>query len=164
VAPRSRLYMELWEGRAPPEALDEFPSLPLSTKDQLRTSQAHDPPFGTYLAAPTDRATRLHRTSGTTGQAMNLALSERDCTITEVVGGRCHRAAGLTPAHTAVHCLSYQMWMGGVTDPPPHPGKDGCDGGAIRGGRHGAADLHDHGGFYRTLVAIRKIYRSCTVS
>ena len=47
---------------------------------------------------------------------MNLALSARDCEITERVGGRSHRAAGLTPEHTVVHCLNYQMWMGGVTD------------------------------------------------
>jgi len=47
---------------------------------------------------------------------MNLALSARDCDITETVGGRCHSTAGLTPDHTVVHCLNYQMWMGGVTD------------------------------------------------
>ncbi|MBE0691881.1 MAG: phenylacetate--CoA ligase family protein, partial [Aquamicrobium sp.] len=79
-------------------------------------SQAAHPPFGDYLAAPRSMANRLHRTSGTTGQAMNLALSARDCRITEAVGGRCHAAAGLTAEHTVVHCLNYQMWMGGVTD------------------------------------------------
>ncbi len=47
---------------------------------------------------------------------MNLALSARDCEITAVVGGRCHRSAGLTPNHSVIHCLNYQMWMGGVTD------------------------------------------------
>jgi phenylacetate-CoA ligase len=58
----------------------------------------------------------MHRTSGTTGQAMNLALSARDCEVTETVGGRSQRSAGLTPDHSVVHCLNYQMWMGGVTD------------------------------------------------
>lgn len=58
----------------------------------------------------------MHRTSGTTGQAMNLVLSGLDCRVTETVGGRCHRSAGLGPGHTVVHCLNYQMWMGGVTD------------------------------------------------
>jgi phenylacetate-CoA ligase len=47
---------------------------------------------------------------------MNLALSARDCRITEEVGGRCHRAAGLGPGHKVIHCLNYQMWMGGLTD------------------------------------------------
>ena len=47
---------------------------------------------------------------------MNLALSARDCEITQTVGGRAQRSAGLTPEHSVVHCLNYQMWMGGVTD------------------------------------------------
>lgn len=116
VAGRSDFYRSLWDGRPPPADLRDLPELPLSDKSQLRLSQAAHPPFGDYLAAPRETATRLHRTSGTTGQAMNLALSARDCRITEAVGGRCHRAAGLGPGHTVVHCLNYQMWMGGVTD------------------------------------------------
>jgi phenylacetate-CoA ligase len=47
---------------------------------------------------------------------MNLGLSRRDSEITEIVGGRCQTAAGLGPGHTVVHCLNYQMWMGGLTD------------------------------------------------
>jgi len=116
VAAHSAFYQPLWKGTAPPADLRDLPLLPLSDKAQLRTSQAETPPFGDYLAAPRETAVRLHRTSGTTGQAMNLALSERDCTITETVGGRCHRAAGLRPGMTVVHCLNYQMWMGGLTD------------------------------------------------
>jgi phenylacetate-coenzyme A ligase PaaK-like adenylate-forming protein len=61
----------------------------------LRLSQASTPPFGDYLASTRDMVTRLHRTSGTTGQAMNLALSARDCEITEAIGGRSQRSAGL---------------------------------------------------------------------
>lgn len=116
VAERSAFYRTLWDGRTPPTDLRDLPELPLSEKAQLRQSQAAHPPFGDYLAAPRHAAARLHRTSGTTGQAMNLVLSARDCRITEAVGGRCHRAAGLGPGHTVVHCLNYQMWMGGVTD------------------------------------------------
>ena len=116
VAERSAFYRNLWSGKAPPADLRDLPDLPVSDKGQLRLSQSAHPPFGDYLAASRDVATRLHRTSGTTGQAMNLALSARDCRIVEAVGGRCHRAAGLGPGHTVVHCLNYQMWMGGVTD------------------------------------------------
>jgi phenylacetate-CoA ligase len=116
VARNSGFYRALWGGRTPPKDLRDLPELPLSDKAQLRQSQAETPPFGAYMASSREAAVRLHRTSGTTGQAMNLALSARDCQITETVGGRCHRAAGLTPAHTVVHCLNYQMWMGGLTD------------------------------------------------
>lgn len=116
VAGASGFYAALWNGKDPPADLRDLPEIPLSDKAQLRAAQAAHPPFGNYLAAPRARAVRLHRTSGATGQAMNLALSARDCAITQAVGGRSHRAAGLTPEHTVVHCLNYQMWMGGLTD------------------------------------------------
>jgi len=116
VAHHSAFYKALWEHQAPPRNLFDLPRLPLSSKAQLRISQADIMPFGAYLAAPPEKVVRLHRTSGTSGQAMNLALSACDCEITEIVGGRSHRAAGLTAEYTVVHCLNYQMWMGGVTD------------------------------------------------
>lgn len=116
VAAHSAFYQQLWDGAKPPADLRDLSALPLSDKAGLRLSQAAHPPFGDYLATPRATANRLHRTSGTTGQAMNLALSARDSAITAAVGGRCHRAAGLTAEHTVVHCLNYQMWMGGVTD------------------------------------------------
>ncbi|WP_321344588.1 hypothetical protein [Breoghania sp.] len=112
----SEFYSDLWGASEPPENLKDLAALPLSDKSHLRSSQAIHPPFGNYLATPRSRVVRLHRTSGTTGQAMNLALSAHDCRVTEVVGGRSHRAAGLTADHTVVHCLNYQMWMGGLTD------------------------------------------------
>ena len=116
VAGASDFYAQLWGGKQPPEDLRDLPELPLSDKSQLRVSQAGHPPFGNYLAAAPATAVRLHRTSGTTGQAMNLALSARDCEITEKVGGRAQALAGLTPQDTVAHCLNYQMWMGGLTD------------------------------------------------
>jgi phenylacetate-CoA ligase len=116
VTQNSAFYQELWTGKAPPQDLRDLAALPLSDKAQLRISQAAHPPFGDYLAAPRQQVARLHRTSGTSGQAMNLALSARDCEITEIVGARCQAAAGLGPGHTVVHCLNYQMWMGGLTD------------------------------------------------
>ena len=116
VAENSAFYQALWGGKTPPEDLRDLPELPFSDKAQLRISQAEHAPFGDYLAAPQSKAVRLHRTSGTTGQAMNLALSARDCEITEIVGGRAQALAGLRPEDVVVHCLNYQMWMGGLTD------------------------------------------------
>jgi phenylacetate-CoA ligase len=112
----SPLYAKLWAGRKVPRDLADLPNLPLSSKADLRLSQAAHPPFGDYLTTRRDQVRRLHRTSGTTGQAMNLALSARDCEVTEIVAGRCQSAAGLGPGHSVVHCLNYQMWMGGLTD------------------------------------------------
>ena len=116
VLTSSPFYQNLWNGILPPKDLKDLRNLPLSDKSQLRISQEKHPPYGDYLAALRTSVTRHHRTSGTTGQAMNLALSALDCEITEIVGGRSQQSAGLTPDHTVVHCLNYQMWMGGLTD------------------------------------------------
>lgn len=112
----SSFFGELWGGRKPPRRLEDLPELPFSDKAGLRLSQPAHPPFGDYLATPLDKVSRLHRTSGTTGQAMNLAMSARDCEITERIGARAQSLAGLGPGMMVVHCLNYQMWMGGLTD------------------------------------------------
>lgn len=112
----SDLYRELWGGEEPPDSLDTIQELPFVDKAMLRESQANNPPFGAYLASPPEKVIRFHRTSGTTGQAMNLALSVEDAQMTALVGARSQRASGLGPGHRVVHCLNYRMWMGGLTD------------------------------------------------
>jgi len=112
----SALHRGAWAGRMPPARLEALAELPLIDKEMLRESQHAHPPFGDYLAAPADRITRVHRTSGTTGTAMNLALSARDAHETMIVGARAQSAAGLGPGHRVVHCLNYRLWMGGFTD------------------------------------------------
>ncbi len=96
--------------------IGEIADLPFTDKEMLRSDQHANPPFGRYLAASNDQITRMHRTSGTTGTAMNLALTEQDAQMTAQIGGRAQSAAGLGPQHRVVHCLNYQLWMGGYTD------------------------------------------------
>ena len=115
VVERSPFYRALW-GETPPTELDELAQLPLSDKEMLRRDQAAAPPFGTYLAAEPAQVRRVHRTGGTTGSAMNIALSDADALLTEEVGARPQRAGGLGPGHRVIHCLNYQLWMGGYTD------------------------------------------------
>jgi phenylacetate-CoA ligase len=47
---------------------------------------------------------------------MNIALSAADARLWAEVGARAMRLAGLGPGHRVVHCLNYQLWMGGYTD------------------------------------------------
>ena len=116
VATRSALYREMWQEYDVPHGLDELPRLPLVDKEILRASQREQPPFGAYLAASSSEVQRVHRTGGTTGEAMNLALSEADALDTAEIGARAQRASGLGPGDVVVHCLNYQLWMGGYTD------------------------------------------------
>ena len=116
LARGSAFYRRLWEGRAPPERLEELPDWPLTTKQMLRDSQVAHPPFGEHLAAAPEHVNRIHRTSGTTGRAVTTALSVADAARNAQVGGRAFRACGLGPGHVAVHCLNFQLWVGGVSD------------------------------------------------
>ena len=116
VKERSALYREIWTGYDVPESLDDLAASPLVDKETLRASQREHPPFGAYLAAPVDEVRRVHRTGGTTGEAMNLALSATDAEDTAEVGARAQRASGLGPGDVVIHCLNYQLWMGGFTD------------------------------------------------
>lgn len=110
----SAFLRRVWGEQVPPRSLEELAELPLIDKAMLRVDQAAHPPFGSYLAH--EAVARLHRTSGTTGQAMNIALSVSDAHVTAVVGGRAQAAAGLGAGHRVIHCLNYQLWMGGLTD------------------------------------------------
>ncbi len=112
----SPLYRGLWQGCAAPVTLEGLAEVPLSDKSMLRASQRACPPFGDYLRADPKDISRVHRTSGTTGEAMNIALSTEDAADTATVGARAQAASGLGPGHRVVHCLNYQLWMGGFTD------------------------------------------------
>ena len=116
VRNHSEFFANFWGQTQIPERLEDLASLPLCNKAMLRESQRAHPPFGNYLAAPDAQVTRLHRTSGSTGHAMNVALTQFDADQTVTVGARCHRAVGVKPTDRVVHCLNYQMWMGGLTD------------------------------------------------
>ena len=102
-----------------PEAIrspEDLAKLPFTTKAELRESQEREPPFGDFLACDPTQVSRIHRTSGSTGQFVYTALSAADVDWTTRVGSRAFWAAGLRPHHRVVHCLNYQLWMGGYTD------------------------------------------------
>ncbi|MBN2563170.1 MAG: AMP-binding protein [Phycisphaerae bacterium] len=96
--------------------LSDLGQLPYTTREQLQEDQARHPPFGSYLAVDKTRVTRVHRTSGSTGRPLIITLSASEIEDTVNCGARCFSAAGVGPDDLIVHCLSYCMWSGGVTD------------------------------------------------
>jgi phenylacetate-CoA ligase len=111
-----RKFAEAGIGPAAIHSAEDLEKLPFTTKAELRESQEIAPPFGDFLACDPARVARIHRTSGSTGQFVYTALSASDIDWTTRVGGRAFWAAGLRPHHRVVHCLNYQLWMGGFTD------------------------------------------------
>src|SRR5262245_53762328 len=71
VLPGNPFYTKKLAGFSPDNvrSLEDFSKLPFTTKAELVTDQAANPPYGTNLTFPLERYTRLHQTSGTsTGQ------------------------------------------------------------------------------------------------
>jgi phenylacetate-CoA ligase len=95
----------------------DFHVLPCTTKSELLEEQERHPPYGRFIGTETPGGiVRVHRTSGTTGRPLFIAMSTADAAATREAGRRAFVCAGLTPADTVVHCLNYCMWAGGVTD------------------------------------------------
>ena len=59
---------------------------------------------------------RVHKTSGTTGHALYVALTRRDRNLMNECAARSYWASGLRPSDTVVHCLNYRLWIGGYSD------------------------------------------------
>jgi phenylacetate-CoA ligase len=59
---------------------------------------------------------RVHKTSGTTGRALYVALTDKDRHLMNESAARSFWAAGLRPTDTVVHCLNYRLWAGGYSD------------------------------------------------
>lgn len=118
ISESSGFYREQFRlvGRTRVLSVDDLPFLPFTTRAELQANQEAHPPFGNYLAAPADRVSRVHRTSGSTGRALLIALSAADIERSVAVGAECFRAAGVVPGDLVVHCLNYCMWSGGLTD------------------------------------------------
>jgi len=96
--------------------IQDLELMPFTTKQELRDSQKRLAPFGDFIAAPFERISRVHRTSGTTGKFIYTALTKQDLNLTHNCGARAFWSSGLRPYHRVIHCLNYCMWMGGYTD------------------------------------------------
>jgi phenylacetate-CoA ligase len=105
-------------GISPAEVTDRhsLKMVPMTVKDELRISQERAPPFGDYLATSFSQINRVHRTSGTTGRPLFLALTRRDIETMNECGARAFWSAGLRPGMSIVHCMNYCLWTGGYSD------------------------------------------------
>ena len=96
--------------------LADLPLLPFTEKDECRRDQQEHPPFGSYLACTQEQVMRVHKTSGTTGRALYVALTRNDRNLMNECAARSYWASGLRPTDTVVHCLNYRLWVGGYSD------------------------------------------------
>jgi phenylacetate-CoA ligase len=96
--------------------LDDLRLVPFTTKEELRESQAADPPFGDFVCADPIELVRVHLSSGTTGKPLVLAYTEKDVRTSAQIGARAFWACGARPDDVVLHCLSYGFYTGGLSD------------------------------------------------
>ena len=82
--------------------LSDIQQLPFTTKDELRQTQAEQPPFGAHLACNPADLVRVYSTSGTTGIPCFIGLTRNDLDMIATNVARGYTAAGFTPGQRIV--------------------------------------------------------------
>ena len=69
ILPANRFYQSKLgsDASTPSDLIAFFDSVPFTTKHEIVLDQEANPPFGSNLTFPSDRYTRCHQTSGTSG-------------------------------------------------------------------------------------------------
>jgi phenylacetate-CoA ligase len=110
---------KLGEAGVRPEHVQRLADLhlvPFTTKEELRESQAEDPPYGGFLCADPIEVIRVHLSSGTTGTPLVFGYTEKDVRTSAQIGARAFWACGARPDDVVLHCLSYGFYTGGLSD------------------------------------------------
>lgn len=105
-----------YSGKISKGSFSDISDIPFTTKKDIITDQALNPPFGKNLVVPITKIVRIHKTSGTTDKPVIVALTSEDIETTVAVGSRSLRSAGVREDDVVFHCLNYNMWAGGYTD------------------------------------------------
>ena len=111
------------EIRARPEDIktfQDFRELPiLLTKDDERQSQEESlnkfgHPYGLHLCAPLEKIIGVSSTSGTTGNPVFYAFTEKDIRATNEALARGYWRVGIRPGDTVLHGFGMSMWVAGI--------------------------------------------------
>ncbi len=76
--------------------LDNIAALPFTEKDEIRRTQAENPPLGAHLACEPEDLVRIYSTSGTTGVPCYLGLTANDLDMYATNVARGYTAAGFS--------------------------------------------------------------------
>ena len=85
VYERSPFYRRKFDGAGikPDDirTLDDIRHVPFTVKEELRESQAENPPWGDFLCVPPEDGVRAFQTSGTTGIPVKILVNHKDWTV-----------------------------------------------------------------------------------
>ncbi len=94
-------------------SLEEFSKrCPFTTKDELAADQAANPPYGTNLTFPLEQYTRIHQTSGTTGQPLRWLDTPKSWQGMLESWQTVYRAADISAADRILFAFSFGPFIG----------------------------------------------------
>lgn len=113
---RAPLYRKKWdEAGIQPSAinsLEDFESVPVVTKEELRTDQSKNEPFGSYACVDDAEIAHVHGTSGTTGRPTAFGISKSDWSAIANAHARVMWAMGIRPHDTVFIGSFFSLYMG----------------------------------------------------
>lgn len=94
------------------KSFDDFRKLPFTTKQELVHDQHDNPPYGTNLTFPLEMYTRIHQTSGTTGEPLRCLDTEESWEWWARCWAAVYRGAGVTPSDRIFFAFSFGPFIG----------------------------------------------------
>ncbi len=109
---RGRLRAVGLESASDLRSLEDLGKLPLTTKADLVDDQVAHGPYGSNLTFPRDRYTRIHQTSGTTGEPLRCLDTDESWAWWKRCWATVYRAAGVTPVDRIFFAFSFGPFIG----------------------------------------------------
>lgn len=94
------------------QTFGNFKQLPFTTKEELSSDQATHPPYGTNLTFPCDRYTRIHQTSGTTGEPLRCLDTVESWNWLARCWATVYKAVGVTSMDRIFFAFSFGPFLG----------------------------------------------------
>ena len=110
---RSPFYREKLAA-APDAGLADIAELPLTEKDELRSTVTGEHPFGTHLACGPDEIVRIYSTSGTTGAPSYIPLTTTDLDNWIAGSARSYAASGIRAGERIVSTYNAGPFVAGA--------------------------------------------------
>lgn len=92
--------------------LDDLEKLAFTTKKELSDDQAEHPPYGSNLTFPPSSYSRVHHTSGTTGEPLRCLDTEDSWSWWARCWATVYTAAGVTPKDRVFFAFSFGPFIG----------------------------------------------------
>lgn len=105
-------FREAGLGAGDVRSIDDLRRLPFTTKQELATDQIANPPYGTNLTFPADRYTRIHQTSGTTGEPLRWLDTDETWKWWAQCWATIYKAAGVTHKDRIFFAFSFGPFIG----------------------------------------------------